>query len=58
LLIATIVVSVSDFEIHVPGSTLTEALRFREKGHTELKCYSSPIKSSGKIWWSGRQPWY
>jgi len=33
---------VLDFETHVPGSTLTEALRFRQEGHLELKCYSAP----------------
>jgi len=49
-------VSASDFETHVPGLTLTEAMWFREKGHPELKCYSALIKSSSKIWWSGRQP--
>jgi len=43
-------VSASDFETHVPGSTLTEALRFRQEGHPELKCYRAPIKSSSKIW--------
>jgi len=51
-------VSASDFETHVPGSTLTEALRFRQEGHPELKCNMTPIKSSSKIWWSGRQPCY
>jgi len=51
-------VSVSHFETHAPGSTLTEVLRFRQKGHPELKCYSAQIKSSSKIWWSGRQPCY
>jgi len=23
------------------------------KGHLELKCFSAPIKSNNKIWWSG-----
>jgi len=30
-----------DFETHAPGSTLTEALLFRQEGHPELKCYSA-----------------
>jgi len=51
-------VGAKDFETHAPGSTLIEALRFRQKGHRELKCYSAPIKSGSKIWWSGRQPCY
>jgi len=34
----SIEVSVMDFETHVPGSTLTEALWFRQEGHPELKC--------------------
>jgi len=38
-------VSVSDFETPVPGSTFTKALRFRQEGHPELKCYSAPVKS-------------
>jgi len=43
-----------DFENQV-GPTLTEAQWFRQEGHPELKCYSAPIKSSSKIWWSGKQ---
>jgi len=43
-------VNVSGFETHIPGSTLTEAQRFRQEGHSELKCYSALIKSSSKIW--------
>jgi len=40
-------VSVSDFETYVPGSTLTETLRFHQKGrHPELN--SAPTKSSSK----------
>jgi len=50
--------SASDFETHAPGSNLTEVLRFGQEGHPELKCYSAPIKSSSKTWWSGRQPCY
>jgi len=42
-------VRASDFETHAPGSTLTEALRFRQERHPELKCYSALIKSSSKI---------
>jgi len=51
-------VSASDVEIHAPGSTLTEALRFSQEGHPELKCYSALITSSSKIWWNGKQPCY
>jgi len=40
--------SVSDFETYVPGSTLTEGLRFRMERHLELKCYGTPIMSGGK----------
>jgi len=47
-------VSESDFETYVPGSILTEALRFRQETHSELKCYSVQIKSSSKYGWSGR----
>jgi len=32
---------------------ITKALRFRQEGHPELKCYSAPIKSTSKIWRSG-----
>jgi len=31
---------------------------FRQEGHPELKRYSALIKSSGKTWWSDRQPCY
>jgi len=51
-------VGASDYETHALGSTLTEALRFRQEGHPKIKCYSAPIKSSSKIWWSGIQPYY
>jgi len=51
-------VSASDFETNALGLTLTETLRFHQEGHPELNCYSAPIKSSSKIWWSGRQPCY
>jgi len=34
-------VSASDFETHVLGSTLTEALWFSQEGHAELKCHSA-----------------
>jgi len=42
-------VGVSDFETRVRGSILTEALRFRQEDLSELKCYSAPMKSNGKM---------
>jgi len=36
-------VNVSDLRFTFSCSTLTEALRFRQEGHPELKCYS-PLK--------------
>jgi len=50
-------VKVSENETHVPSSTLTEALWFLQEENLELKRFSIPIKSSDKMWWSGRQPW-
>jgi len=46
-------VSASDFETHASNLTLTEAVWFHQEGHPELKCYSAPIKSCSKTWWSG-----
>jgi len=41
----SVAVSISNFESHVPDSTLIESLRFRQEGHSELKCYNALIKS-------------
>jgi len=41
-------VNVSDFKTHVPGLTLTEALRFRHEGQPEFECYSAPISLAAK----------
>jgi len=35
-------------ETRVLGSTLTKAMQFHQKGHSELKCYSASIKCKAK----------
>jgi len=40
------------------GALILDECDRRSVEISELKCYSAPIKSSSKIWWTGRQPCY